>query len=66
MKAVGGRGRGRGRGPGRHPEAAGGAEHPADNRDGFLAQLVEAKDLILALIQGYAEGELYHTPWYRK
>jgi len=42
------------------------SEHHDDDWDGLRAQLVEAKDLILALIQGYTDDELYGATWYGK
>ena len=42
------------------------AEYQDDDWDGLLAQLVEAKDLILALLESYTDDELYGAPWYGK
>ncbi|GAB3617427.1 ClbS/DfsB family four-helix bundle protein [Okibacterium endophyticum] len=40
------------------------AEHHNDSWDSLRAQLVDAKNQIITLIQGYSDDDLYGEPWY--
>ncbi|WP_080792276.1 ClbS/DfsB family four-helix bundle protein [Corynebacterium pacaense] len=42
------------------------AEHEAETWDELRAQLRDAKDSIVDLIEGYSDAELYGQPWYGK
>lgn len=41
-------------------------EHTSDSWDSLRAQLLDAKNQIITLIQGYSNEELYGEPWYGK
>lgn len=42
------------------------AEHASEPWDGLRGQLLDAKNEILTLIEGYSNEELYGEPWYGK
>lgn len=42
------------------------AEHTEESWEGLRRQLRDAKEAIVALVEGYSDAELYGAPWYGK